>query len=517
MNRQVQFGCCLSVLLTLSASVNGQDDPKWIDAAVPESTADLQRLQSEVQCAVQKSLPAVVSIVTQVDPPKSEVRHFEPGASGVIISADGLVLSQAHVSHLSGELSEETGLIEARQPGDVLGVILHDGRRMRARLLGADYDWDLSMLQIIDPGEYPHLALSDQKVLLGQWALKLGHPHGYREDRGTVVRLGRVLYAGRSTMVADCQTTGGDSGGPLIDLEGKLIGLIYSRRQPKQLQDAVIRELPNLHSLMSYVSLQVITPRIPAMKKSGVVRRRDFSQHQMLLAEQADAREFLSMDTSTHGKSLHSAWLDITADSKSCVVEILRQGVRVAFGTVVGNDGLIVTKASEIDAAPQCRISNGEVLVADLVKANASYDLAFLRISRQLRPVTWSKLEPKSRGRFLMTPDLAGKPLAWGIVSVSKNRRDAQPPTEIHREPVRSDQSLPYRDYRHALAANFRCDDFPIAFEHDLPLLADQCGGPLFDLNGNVPGITIARAGYHGCIAAPASVIRQLCESIRLE
>ena len=225
MNRQVQFGCCLSLLLTLSASVNGGDDPKWIDASTPESTADLQKLQSDVQCAVQKSLPAIVSIVLQVDPPKSEVRHFEPGASGVIISADGLVLSQAHVSHLPGEPSEETGLIEPRQPGDVLGLSLHDGRRLRARLLGADYDWDLSMLQIIDPGEYPHLALSDRKVLLGQWTLKLGHPLGYRKDRGTVVRLGRVLYAGQSTMVADCQITGGDSGGPLVDLEGKLIGL----------------------------------------------------------------------------------------------------------------------------------------------------------------------------------------------------------------------------------------------------------------------------------------------------
>ena len=253
------------------------------------------------------------------------------------------------------------------------------------------------------------------------------------------------------------------------------------------------------------------------MKKSEVIRRRDFSQNQMLRAEQANAREFLSMDTSTHGKSLNSAWLDIAADSKGCVVEILRQGVRVSFGTVVGNDGLIVTKASEIDDAPQCRLSSGEVLVADLVNANAGYDLAFLRIPRQLRPVMWSELAPKSRGRFLMTPDPAGKPLAWGIVSVSENRRDAQPLPEIHRAPVRSEQSLPYRNYRHALAANFRCDDFPIAFEHDLPLLPDQCGGPLFDLNGNVAGITIARAGFHGCVAVPASVIRQLCESIRLE
>ena len=54
---------------------------------------------------------------------------------------------------------------------------------------------------------------------------------------------------------------------------------------------------------------------------------------------------------------------------------------------------------------------------------------------------------------------------------------------------------------------SFRRDDSPVAFEHDIPLWLDECGGPLVGLNGKVIGITIARVGQHGCMAIPANVI----------
>lgn len=515
---RMSWCCCLCLTGILASPVDGQDSTTWIDVSIPQSTSDLLQLQTNVQRVLQKSLAATVAILPQVNASTSDAGYFEAGASGVIISAKGLVLSQAHVSHRPGQPNEETGLIELRQPGDTVDVVLHDGRRMKARLLGADYEWDLSMLQIIEKGEYPFLAWSDQKVSLGQWTMKLGHPLGYRRDRGTVVRLGRVLYSGQSTMVTDCQTTGGDSGGPIVDLEGRVIGLAFNSEQPQQMQDAVIRELPNLPGLFSSLSVARIRQRIPAMVKGGTVRRRDFNQLMSLRKDHSDAREFLSLDHSTHGQSVNDAWADIASQSKGNVVEILRQGVRAAFGTVVNDDGVIVTKASEIDDVPQCRLPNGEIVGAKTVGTNASYDIAFLRVPPQeLRMTTWSEVPAKSYGQLFMTPDLAGKPLAWGILSAPENIRSAESPDEIQRAPIQPEQSLPYRSYHDAPSSSFRCDDFPIAFEHDMPLLPDQCGGPIFDLSGNVIGITIARSGPQGCIAIPASVIQPIVRSAPVE
>jgi S1-C subfamily serine protease len=54
---------------------------------------------------------------------------------------------------------------------------------------------------------------------------------------------------------------------------------------------------------------------------------------------------------------------------------------------------------------------------------------------------------------------------------------------------------------------NFRSDDFPVVFEHDLPLTLDECGGPVISLDGKALGINIARVGEHGSLAIPADAI----------
>jgi serine protease Do len=59
----------------------------------------------------------------------------------------------------------------------------------------------------------------------GQWCFAMGHPGGYRQDREAPVRFGRVLSVGSRTVVSDCAILLGDSGGPLFDLEGRVIGI----------------------------------------------------------------------------------------------------------------------------------------------------------------------------------------------------------------------------------------------------------------------------------------------------
>jgi S1-C subfamily serine protease len=185
----------------------------------PEANvAELKKLEARVSEAIRKALPALVAI----DIPRPgtlatpKIDHVaQSRGSGVIISRDGLILSQWHVSHVARE-----GLF--RGPGDEVEIAIQDGRHLKAQLLGADPVRDLSLLRIVKSGDYPHLALAKPNtVVRGDRVLKLGHPFGYRASRGATARLGRVLYLGESIeIVADFLTFAGDSGGPLVNLEG---------------------------------------------------------------------------------------------------------------------------------------------------------------------------------------------------------------------------------------------------------------------------------------------------------
>jgi serine protease Do len=85
------------------------------------------------------------------------------------------------------------------------------------------------MIQIEDEGTYPFVELDRAEATrLGDWVFSLGHSGGFDKERGSVVRLGRLVRVANSTFQSDCTLIGGDSGGPLFDLRGKLIG-IHSR------------------------------------------------------------------------------------------------------------------------------------------------------------------------------------------------------------------------------------------------------------------------------------------------
>ncbi len=135
--------------------------------------------------------------------------------SGVIISPDGLILSAAHVTQEVGKKFE---------------VIMEDGTRFTAVGLGLNTSTDASMARIlptIKEEEFPYVPYTTE-VQLRQYVFSLGHSGGFDKERGIVLRLGRVIDLESTSMRTDCTLIGGDSGGPLFDLKGRLIG-IHSR------------------------------------------------------------------------------------------------------------------------------------------------------------------------------------------------------------------------------------------------------------------------------------------------
>ena len=173
---------------------------------VPENVRDLRALQARVRAVVEKVSPAVVGL------------RVRGQGSGVIISEDGYVLTAGHV---------------AMEPGHDVTLILHNGKFVRAKSLGVQYDRDSGLVKIVEPppdgGKWPVAEMGRSGGLQkGQWCVALGHPGGYKFGRTPPLRLGRVLETRGRFVRTDCTLVGGDSGGPLFDLDGRVIA-IHSR------------------------------------------------------------------------------------------------------------------------------------------------------------------------------------------------------------------------------------------------------------------------------------------------
>lgn len=169
---------------------------------VPQNLRDLRTLQSRLQEVAARVSPAVVGL------------RVGGQGSGVLISDDGYILTAGHV---------------ASAPGRDVTVLLNNGKFARAKSLGVNYGMDSGLIKIIeDPpaGGWPYVEMGHSASLQkGQWCIAMGHPGGFKYGRTPPLRLGHVLETRASFIRTDCTLVGGDSGGPLFDLDGKVIGI----------------------------------------------------------------------------------------------------------------------------------------------------------------------------------------------------------------------------------------------------------------------------------------------------
>jgi serine protease Do len=180
----------------------------------PESIPELKAMQKRIKEITEKVMPSTVGLTVG-----------NGAGSGVIINSEGLVLSAAHV---------------VGKPGSKVTVWLVDGTQVKAVSLGVNDKLDSGMLKITgdvpkgakwpgaSEGKWPAVELGDSSLLKkGQWVISLGHHGGPRPDRTPPLRLGRFENFNEydQTLRTNCTLVGGDSGGPLFDLNGKVIGI----------------------------------------------------------------------------------------------------------------------------------------------------------------------------------------------------------------------------------------------------------------------------------------------------
>jgi S1-C subfamily serine protease len=168
---------------------------------------------------------AVTAAVDAVSPAVARIETDRGGGSGIVLSPDGLILTNHHVVARSGGLR----------------AMLPDGRSARADLIGSDAHSDLAVVRLAVEGRPLICAsLADSNLVrTGQIAIAIGNPYGFHHTvtAGIVSAVGRSLRARSGRLIEDVIQTDaalnpGNSGGPLVDSSGAVIGVNTAMIQP---------------------------------------------------------------------------------------------------------------------------------------------------------------------------------------------------------------------------------------------------------------------------------------------
>jgi len=178
---------------------------------IPDDTPLHDAYSAAVMGAVDRAGPAVVHIGVRKGRAQAGV------GSGLVVASDGLILTNSHV--VAG--------------ATVVNVSLADGQKASARIIGEDPHSDIAVLRTDVHLKAPSLSFVDSKTIrVGQLAIAIGNPLGFEQTvtAGVVSAVGRSLRATTGRLIDDVIQTDaalnpGNSGGPLVDSHGRVIGI----------------------------------------------------------------------------------------------------------------------------------------------------------------------------------------------------------------------------------------------------------------------------------------------------
>ena len=212
---------CLLVAVPAAAQSKGPSGPMWSESPKAQIPADIARLNNHMNSVIEGLKPALVQVrvrraaetPTEGETPSTPEERRITG-SGFIIRPDGYIVTNAHVV----------------SDAEKIQVKLSDGRRLDAKLIGQDDRVDLALIKIEATG-LPVAMLGDSNRLrVGEFVLAVGNPFGLEQtvSFGIVSRKGaplQVAAPGFDFIQTDAAVNPGNSGGPLVNMAGEVVGV----------------------------------------------------------------------------------------------------------------------------------------------------------------------------------------------------------------------------------------------------------------------------------------------------
>jgi serine protease Do len=163
----------------------------------------LQQLSAEMTDVVSRTRRSLVQITNG---------HMAGNGAGIIWRSNGLIITNAHVVRRKS-----------------VNVTLPDGHKLPAKILAHDPATDIAALKI-EADDLPVIEVGDSEGLRpGEWVFAVGHPFGVEgaATAGVVIGTGRTLpeHGGRDWVMVNVRLRPGNSGGPLVDAQGRLVGV----------------------------------------------------------------------------------------------------------------------------------------------------------------------------------------------------------------------------------------------------------------------------------------------------
>jgi S1-C subfamily serine protease len=485
------------------------------------------RAQTELEQQVAVSLAETFRQVARESVPRTVCFEMKVGekrgfGSGAIISADGLVLTCAHVVEVSSDIR----------------AITSDGTVHRASVLGRNSTNDYALVKI-EGGPFPSFPMGDSsKLKMGDWVMALGHPGGPYADRHPAFAVGRVTGLHKRLPIQlnakyydDAVQTNvpifaGNSGGPLVNLHGELVGI----------NGAIMMVNENAYA----VPINEIRADLPAFRAGRDVKGRPVENYSEVLRDlqkEINPGDLEKMfGKGPFGKGLGEFFKRFMGGAPEgaprrrrptrndflvryfrplqsrvgpSVVEVLAGGKRVGYGVIVDSAGYVLTNARIVGVGRhEVRVPGRGVFPAEITGSHGPLDVALLRLQGappRLPAAPIARDGSLRPGDWLVTASPGGEhPLAVGVVSavgrsIGTSRKI---PTMGLFGMFGTPNESPLRPYEAVV-------------HHDSKIVDGVFGSPVFNVSGELVGINVANFYPGSSYATPAGEIEKVLEKLR--
>lgn len=454
--------------------------------------------------------------------------NWAPIGSGGVVSPDGHVVTCAHVIEGGRLFTSDTKF----------AVVLADGKIREAQVLGRNSSNDIGLLKV-EGDKLPHFDLTDTRPALGDSVIALGYPAGNVGNSmdfkdGTTpnpsIALGRVIDPNRRFVIPsemgwkyypDCIESDtpifmGNSGGPLVDLRGRLVGLNAAISHGGKSYTLSVESIK-----LAYDDLKAGRD-VEGRKAEDGMKLRDVGKLLGDVFGISDAggveREYLRAD-----------FARMSAARKSGVIPLYRGRDRVAYATVLDKDGHLAASAAAVDRRSlwakalekvgeglgddlkkvwndamnfltregplEARLPSGRRVKVEIAKKSEKLGLVLLKVDERLEPIPDADAAGLEPGRWVAVLGGGERPITVGLLSAPK-----------HTVAAGARVPLGFKDFLETWAnGDHKSREFVDIILFDAALSTHDLGTPLCDGRGRMIGITIFHPARGTSYAVPVA------------